>query len=171
MSKRRKKKSQPAIHLSAGPLPLRLAELYPNHVLVFSDASQLAHGGLAAILFRNAGQAALALTRSVPPCGSNMLELLAALFALEQTQVHFPDRALALFSDNHDAVTRLLRAKVDGLAQDPALAAMPEAAGLSAWLERAEIRWIKGHGSCRGNALADWHARIAAGGAAEAPLS
>ena len=34
---------------------------------------------------------------------------------------------------------------------------------LDAWLAQANLNWIKGHGTCRGNALADAQARAAAG--------
>ncbi len=34
---------------------------------------------------------------------------------------------------------------------------------LDAWLAQANLNWIKGHGTCRGNALADAQARVAAG--------
>ena len=54
MAKRRKKKAAPLIHLSAGPLPPRLAERHADRRLIFSDASQLRHGGLAAVLFADA---------------------------------------------------------------------------------------------------------------------
>lgn len=162
MAKRRKKKPERVIHLSPGPLPRRLAERFPDLPLVFSDASQLRHGGLAAVLFRDHDSEPLIATRSVPAAGSNALELQAALFALGEAHRHFPGRPLALFSDNRDAVDRLNRAKTAGLAQDPALAAMPGATDLATMLAAASIHWIRSHATCRGNALADEQARVAA---------
>ena len=116
MPRRRKKKIVRVIHPSAGPLPLRLAPLHVGELLVFSDASQKRHGGLAAVLFDKPDGEPRVSTRSVALTGSNELELQAALFALAQAQQHFPARPLALFSDNQDAVARLNRGKTDGLA-------------------------------------------------------
>jgi ribonuclease HI len=98
----------------------------------------------------------------VPITGSNELELQAALFALAEAERHFPGRPLALFSDNHDAVLRLNRGKTEGLAQDPALRRQLEESGTADTLSKATICWIKGHGSCRGNILADLRAAEAA---------
>lgn len=162
MAKRRKKKTARAIHLSPGPLPRRLAERFPAGPLVFSDASQLRHGGLAAVLFRDHDSEPLIATQSVPADGSNALELQAALFALGEAHRQFPGLAFVLFSDNRDAVDRLNRAKTAGLAQDPALAAMPGATALDTILAAATICWIRSHATCRGNALADEQARVAA---------
>lgn len=162
MAKRRKKKLVRVVHLSAGPLPPRLAERFPDRPLVFSDASQLRHGGLAAVLFGDTESEPAIATRSVPAAGSNALELAAALFALAEARRCFPEQGFALFSDNRDAVDRLNRAKTAGLAQDPALAALPGSGELAATLAAAEICWVPGHASCRGNALADSHARLAA---------
>jgi len=162
MAKRRKKKPERLIHLSAGPLPPRLAGRFADCRLVFSDASQLRHGGLAAILFADADSEPLVATRTVPVIGSNELELQAALFGLEQAHLHFPGQAVALFSDNQDAVTRLGRAKAQGLVQDKGLAAMFAGLDIDTLLAHASINWVQGHAHCRGNALADRHARIAA---------
>ena len=162
MAKRRKKKIERVIHLSAGPLPLRLAERFIEHRLIFSDASQLRHGGLAAVLFAHPDSAALIATRTVAVTGSNELELQAAVFGLEQANRHFPGEPAVLFSDNQDAVSRLNLAKTLGLAQDPELTGLFAGLDFGALLANAHIFWIKGHSSCRGNALADQHARIAA---------
>lgn len=162
MAKRRKKKVERIIHLSPGPLPPRLAEHHTGCRLVFSDASQLRHGGLAAVLFADADAEALVATRSVPAIGSNELELQAALFALEQANRHFPGQPAALFSDNLDAVTRLGRAKALGSARDSTLAERFPGTDIDALLLMVDVCWIPGHGRCRGNALADLHARSAA---------
>jgi ribonuclease HI len=162
MAKRRKKKVERIIHLSPGPLPPRLAERHTGCRLVFSDASQLRHGGLAAVLFADADAEALVATRSVPAIGSNELELQAALFALEQANRHFPGQPAALFSDNLDAVTRLGRAKALGSARESTLAERFPGTDIDALLLMVDVCWIPGHGRCRGNALADLHARSAA---------
>ena len=162
MPRRRKKKIVRIIHPSASPLPLRLAPLYAGHLQVFSDASQKRHGGLAAVLFTTPDSEALVRTRTVDIIGSNELELQAALFALEQARLLFPGRPLALFSDNQDAVIRLNRGKAQGLDQDLELRQMLGALDLAETLAHASICWIKGHGSCRGNILADQHAAEAA---------
>lgn len=162
MVKRRKKKPERVIHLSAGPLPPKLAERHANGPLVFSDASQLRHGGLAAVLFADADSEALVATATVPAIGSNELELQAALFALEQASRHFPGQPATLFSDNLDAVTRLGRAKALGMAQDAALVARFAERDIDALLRHVSLCWVQGHGRCRGNALADLHARSAA---------
>jgi len=162
MAKRRKKKTERVIHLSAGPLPPRLAERHANGPLVFSDASQLRHGGLAAVLFADAGSEALVATATVPAIGSNELELQAALFALEQADLHFPGQPVALFSDNLDAVNRLAQAKALGMAQDAALVERFPGLDIDALLLNASVCWVQGHGRCRGNVLADSHARAAA---------
>ncbi|HXE39939.1 MAG TPA: RNase H family protein [Azonexus sp.] len=164
MPRRRKKKPVRIIHQSAGPLPLRLAARFADQLLVFSDASQKRHGGLAAVLFADPDPDAVPLiaTQTVAPIGSNELELAAALFGLEQAQHHFPGRALTLFSDNLDTVTRLSRSRSLGLGQDPELAGMLEVREVTATLERSAFCWVQGHASCRGNALADQHAAAAA---------
>lgn len=162
MAKRRKKKIERVIHLSAGPLPQRLAERFTDCRLIFSDASQLRHGGLAAILFEHPDSEPLVATRSVALTGSNELELQAAVFALEQADQHFPNQLSTLFSDNLDAVNRLNLAKAQGLAQDPELAETFATQNLGALLANTRLVWIKGHSTCRGNALADQNARMAA---------
>lgn len=162
MAKRRKKKPARPIHLSAGPLPLRLAARFADCRLVFSDASQLRHGGLAAVLFAEADSEPLVATRRVALIGSNELELQAALLGLEQASLHFPGQPVALFSDNQDAVTRLGRAKALGLAQDNVLATRFAGLDIATLLADASICWVPGHSACRGNALADRHARLAA---------
>lgn len=167
MAKRRKKKHERIVHLSVGPLPERLASRFADQALLFTDASRLRHGGLAAALYRTADALAQTLTRSVAPIGSNELELQAAVFGLQQAARLIPDRPFALFSDNQDAVARLSRVKQLGAAEDEELGRLFPTADLDAWLRHATPCWIPGHGTCRGNALADLHARLAAGG--EAP--
>lgn len=162
MPRRRKKKIVRLIHPSVNPLPLRLAPLYAGHLQIFSDASQKRHGGLAAILFATPDSEALVRTRTVAIIGSNELELQATLFALVQARDLFPGQPLALFSDNQDAVIRLNRGITQGLEQDPVLQEMLGALDLVETLANASICWIKGHGSCRGNILADQHAAEAA---------
>jgi ribonuclease HI len=162
MPRKRKKKAARTIHLSLGPLPLRIAGQFAGQLLVFSDASQNKHGGLAAVLFDTPDQPAVVATQTVPRVGSNELELQAALFGLARAQQHFPGRQCTLFSDNQDAANRLSRAKTHGLAQDPELAGMLAEWEITSTLAIADIRWIKGHSSCRGNALADQHAAEAA---------
>ena len=159
---RRKRKIAPVIHLSAGPLPPRLAARFPGLLLVFSDASRRRQGGLAVVVFNDHAGEPLVATRTVPLDGSNELELSAALFALEVAAREFPGRALVLFSDNSDAVSRLARAATFGLAQDAMLAAMCGAPGVVAALAAASFCWVCGHGTSRGNALADLHAAAAA---------
>ena len=162
MPRRRKKTVPPTIHLSAGPLPLRLSERFAGHLLVFSDASQRRQGGLAAVIFSDSASEPLVATCSVPLTGSNELELQAALFALQQARQHFPERPAALFSDNQDAVLRLNRAIEQGLAQAPELAQMLGNHDIDTALNNMVVHWIKGHSTCRGNALADQHAATAA---------
>lgn len=164
MARKRKKKIARLIHQSTGPLPLRHAGRFAGHLLVFSDASRQKQGGMAAVMFNDEHPATLPLVSrcSVAPGGSNELELQAALFALHQAKQYFPGRPVALFSDNQDAVSRLNRARERGLAQDPALAQMLLALAIGDALSTASIRWIKGHGNCRGNTLADRHAAAAA---------
>jgi ribonuclease HI len=162
MPRRRKKKIVRVIHPSEGPLPLRLAPLHAGRLLVFSDASQKRHGGLAAVLFDTPDSEALVRTRTVSANGSNELELQATLFALEQANQLFPGRPFTLFSDNQDAVVRLNRGKTLGLDQDPELLQRLAGFNLVETLANASICWIKGHSSCRGNILADLHAVEAA---------
>ncbi|RIX42449.1 MAG: hypothetical protein D3M94_18075 [Rhodocyclales bacterium GT-UBC] len=159
--KRRKKVARPT-YLSVGPLPERLMPKYADRLLVFSDASNRRQGGLAVVLFADVFAAPLVAVRSVPLQGSNELELQAALFALAEVVRRFPQRPFTLFSDNHDAVLRLQRAARDGLAQDQPLAAMFLHLGLGRLPDDCDIQWIRAHGTCRGNALADQHAARAA---------
>jgi len=162
MPRRRKKKIARILYPSVGPLPARLAEQFVGRLLVFSDASQRRHGGLAAVLFADQAGEPLVSTRTVPLIGSNELELQAALFALAEVERQFPGQEASLFSDNQDAVNRLSRAATLGLAQDPALAALCAELGIAATLARAGIHWVRGHATCRGNTLADQHAAAAA---------
>lgn len=167
MAKRRTKKAAGTIHLSTGPLPERLAVRFPGHGLVFTDASRLRHGGLAVIIYPCANAAPEIVTRSVALDGSNELEMQAAIFGLQQAALRLPGLPFALFSDNQDAVVRLSRVKAMGAAQDLALRERFPEINLDAGLKHATPCWVQGHGRCRGNALADGHARLAAGG--EAP--
>lgn len=162
MPRKRKKKTVRVIYQSAGPLPLRFASQFADRLLVFSDASIRRQGGLAAVLFGDADGTPLVATRSMPPAGSNELELQAALFALQQAHQHFPGRQLALFSDNRDAVSRLSRGRERGLLDDPGLVGMLGEHGIPDGLAQASIHWIKSHATCRGNTLADQHAGMAA---------
>ena len=162
MRKKLKKNAVRVIPQSAGPLPLKFASQYEGVVLVFSDASIKTHGGMAAVLFGKPESDPIVVTRTVPSIGSNELELQAALFGLLQAEQMFPDRHLALFTDNSDAAIRLTRAKELGLGQDKALAQIMPALDINKSLARASFRWLKGHSSCRGNTLADKYARDAA---------
>jgi ribonuclease HI len=171
VSKRRKKQAAPVRHLSTAPLPARLMPGFSDLPLVFTDASRLRHGGLSAVLYADAAGEPLTFARSVPLTfarsvpleGSNELELGAAVFGLEQADRLYPGMAFALFSDNLDAIRRLARAKALGSAQDAELGKRFPGQPLDAWLAQANLHWIKGHGTCRGNALADAQARAAAG--------
>lgn len=163
MSKRRKKQAAPVRHLSTAPLPARLMPGFSDLPLVFTDASRLRHGGLSAVLYADAAGEPLTFARSVPLEGSNELELGAAVFGLEQADRLYPGMAFALFSDNLDAIRRLSRAKMLGCALDTELGERFPGQPLDAWLAQANLNWIKGHGTCRGNALADAQARAAAG--------
>lgn len=163
MSKRRKKQAAPVRHLSTAPLPARLMPGFSDLPLVFTDASRLRHGGLSAVLYADAAGEPLSFARSVPLDGSNELELRAAVFGLEQADRLYPGMAFALFSDNLDAIRRLSRAKMLGCALDTELGERFPGQPLDAWLAQANLNWIKGHGTCRGNALADAQARVAAG--------
>jgi len=163
VSKRRKKQAAPVRHLSTAPLPARLMPGFSDLPLVFTDASRLRHGGLSAVLYADAAGEPLTFARSVPLDGSNELELRAAVFGLEQADRLYPGMAFALFSDNLDAIRRLSRAKMLGCALDTELGERFPGQPLDAWLAQANLNWIKGHGTCRGNALADAQARAAAG--------
>ena len=162
MSKRRTKQAAPVMHLSTGPLPVRLMPGFGNLPLVFTEASRLRHGGLSVVLYADAASEPLAFARCVPLDGSNELELRAAVFGLEQADRLYPGLAFALFSDNIDAIKRLARAKALGSARDAELGERFPGLPLDAWLAQANLNWIKGHGACRGNALADAQARAAA---------
>ena len=114
------------------------------------------------MLYADAASEPLAFARCVPLDGSNELELRAAVFGLEQADRLYPGLAVALFSDNIDAIKRLARAKALGSARDAELGERFPGLPLDAWLAQANLNWIKGHGACRGNALADAQARAAA---------
>lgn len=157
-----RKRAKPVIHLSQGPLPLKFDAQYRDHVCVFSDASNKTQGGLAAVLFGTPDSVPVVATLGVPLVGSNEQELHAALFAMRLAGALFPGRPLALFTDNQDAATRLLRAQASGPAGDPGLGRIVPELDLAAILPHVSIRWIKGHSTCRGNALADQYARTAA---------
>lgn len=162
MARKRKKQAVRLIHPSIGPLPNKLAGRFADRLLVFSDASRRRHGGLAAVLFDDHAGEPIVAARSVALAGSNELELLAAIFALEEAVRRFPARPVALFSDNSDALARLTRAATLGLAQDAPLAALCGAPGVAAVLAGASFNWVRGHAGCRGNLLADLHAAAAA---------
>ena len=167
MAKRRKKKVERIVHLSVGALPERLALRFPGAALAFTDASRLRHGGLAVVLYRTTEAEPEAFTRSVAPIGSNELELQAAIFGLEHASRLFAGQRFVLLSDNQDAINRLELCRQQGVVQDPQLTTLFPEHDLDALLQNAMPIWIPGHGRCRGNALADQHARVAAGG--EAP--
>ena len=159
---RRKRKPPAPLPLSIGPLPAKLSEQFAGQRLVFSDASRQHHGGLAAVLFTEGNDASHIATLSVPLAGSNELELRAAVFALQTASIAFAGMPFALFSDNSDAIKRLQRAQGQGSASDAGLSQMFSGADLDTLLGPVSLYWIKGHGRCRGNALADEQARRAA---------
>lgn len=165
MSRRRKKKPARLIPLSSGPLPLKFAGQFAACPLVFSDASRQEHGGLATVIYTSADLGPQILTRTVPAIGSNELELQAALMALDHMTRHFPGQAFALFSDNLDTVNRLCRLKIQCL-PDAIITAHQAADALPLALNQATIIWIPGHAACRGNAVADLYARLAANASA-----
>jgi ribonuclease HI len=162
MPKTRKRQPPRILHQSPGPLPDRFGERFAGQLLVFCDASRKRHGGLAAVLFANPEQPPLSFSRRVTVTGSNELELRAALFALQQAALHFPGRRLALFTDNSDAASRLATACEHGAHADPGLLALVPVHELAALLAAASVHWLKGHGTCRGNTLADELAGAAA---------
>lgn len=165
MARRRNRKPATPTHLSAGPLPDRLMADFAGCRLLFTDASRLRHGGLSVVLYADTASEPTVFTRSVALDGSNQLEMQAAVFGLEQASRLYPGQALALFSDNRDALA-WLAAIQSSPASGPGewgAARLPET-NLRALLAHATLHWIKGHGRCRGNALADRHARLAAGG-------
>lgn len=163
MSRRRPKKPAREIPLSCGPLPKKFDGRFTACLLVFSDASRLRYGGLACVIYPHPDASPIVITRTVPAIGSNALELQAALMALDHLAQHFPDQAFALFSDNRDAVDCLLRLKTSGM-QDAEIAALQAPDARPPPLDRGSFVWVPGHASCRGNALADAHARCAASG-------
>lgn len=153
---RRKHRTAAPLPLSIGPLPRKLEASFLDWPLAFCDASQLTHGGLGVVLFEHGLDPVWTARRSLPPLASNELELHAACFALEVASQFFAGRRFALFSDNQDAIAQLLRWQGPGDAGAPPQLAAP--------LQLASLHWIKGHGRCRGNALADAAAREAAQG-------
>lgn len=161
MAKRRKKTSARVIPLSSGPLPRKFDGKFTTCPLVFCDASRQERGGLATVIYASADASPLVLTRTVPAIGSNELELQAALMALDHMARHFPGQTFALFSDNLDTVNRLCRLKMQGV-PDETITAHQAADALPLVLDQATITWIPGHAACRGNAVADQHARLAA---------
>jgi ribonuclease HI len=161
---RKKKKSVREYYPSAGPLPLRFADRYANHMLVFSDASLKKHGGLASIIFQTTESSPHISTRTVEPSGSNRLELAALLFAWDHSMDVEAEAKRALFSDNQDAITRLKQAQMHGTHQDVELHLLLEQQKHRLTFDNIEFCWIKGHGCCRGNLLADQNARHAADG-------
>ena len=166
MARRRNRKPTAPIHLSAGPLPDRLMADFAGCRLLFTDASRLRHGGLSVVLYADTASEPAVFTRSVALDGSNQLEMQAAVFGLEQASRLYPGQSLALFSDNRDALAWLAAIQsspASGPGEFGAAAGLP-GSDLHALLAHATLHWIKGHGRCRGNALADRHARLAAGG-------
>lgn len=162
MARRRKKNDLKTIQLSFGPLPQKLATHYAGQRMVFCDASLKSHGGLAAVLFADEFSEPLTFSRTVPPSGSNALELAAALFALGESCREFPDQPVTLFSDNLVAVTRLTKALAEGLSGDPELAILLANYAIYSLPVATRYQWIPGHATCRGNALADELAGLAA---------
>jgi ribonuclease HI len=143
-------------------LPNHLVEQFRGRIWLFTDASVRTRGGLAAVLHHPQEAAPRIRSDAVARGPSHALELRAALFGLEHAQRQYPDEPLVLFSDSQGAVERLTRAKQEGLSQDLELESMMKSSGLSELLSRADFQWIKGHGKCGGNAMADQHARAAA---------
>lgn len=162
MPRRSKKKRPVVFHLSDGPLPRKNADEYRDLLLVFCDASKKRHGGLAAVFFHEAHPEPDIATCTVATAGSNELELQAVLFGLQLAEQRYPGKPLALFTDNQDAANRLNMKKALGAHHDLPLGLMLQERGIDHALDRSHIRWIKGHRTCRGNALADQYARQAA---------
>jgi ribonuclease HI len=167
--KRRKKKIARQYHQSPGALPSKLADKFDGKILVFSDASKKIHAGIAAILFASNSCAPLVFSATTPMLGSNELELEAVLFALRMAFFKFPDRNIALFSDNQDAVARLTNAQQHGIDSDPVLSNRFSELKIHGSLNQVSINWIKSHAYCRGNTLADQFARDAANGSSSSP--
>lgn len=143
-----------------------MAARFAGQIQVFSDASLRRHGGLAAVLFADPAAAPVVIQRRVPLAGSNELELQAAVWAIAEAAQRFPGQSFALFCDNQPTVLRLQAARSHGLAADAVLAALCEAAACAGAVALAEVHWVRGHGPCRGNALADQYAAQAAEGLA-----
>lgn len=157
---RKKKKPLRVIYPSAGPLPARIAALFDDKVLVFSDASLKKMGGLSAVFFQNHESSPQIFTRSVTATGSNELELQALVFAVQQSERLFSGSKRAFFSDNQDAVERIKQMQ-NGIE----VTQLKQMFGqISPNLNPQEItfHWIKAHGTCRGNLIADEQARLAA---------
>lgn len=155
MRRRKAKKPEQPVRSSTGPLPDKIAGEYPGKLLVFTDASKKNRAAIAAVLFPDQAGEPIIAAQQMPMIGSNELELQAVLYGLFQAQSSFPDRSLALFSDNQDAITRLSRAKALGLEQDPALPGIFPDLEMEQALRLASFRWVKAHHYCRGNRLAD----------------
>jgi ribonuclease HI len=155
LRRRKAKKPEQPVRSSIGPLPDKIAGEYPGKLLVFTDASKKNRAAIAAVLFPDQTGEPVVVTQAMPMIGSNELELQAVLYGLFQAQLSFPDRPLALFSDNQDAIVRLSRAKELGLEQDPALPDVLPELEMEQALSLASFRWVKAHHYCRGNRLAD----------------
>ena len=158
---RKKKKIVRVIHPSTGPLPDRIKDKYAQHILIFSDASLKTHGGLSAVIFPTPESSPLVFTRSIAGTTSNALELLALAFALEQSENLFPGQKRAFFSDNQDTISRFQTIQ-SGNRQDFQLTEFSGKYPPNLMKENIEFCWVKGHGKCRGNLIADYHARLAA---------
>lgn len=171
MPKRRKKKTVRQYDLSPGALPAKLSDKFEGYVLVFCDASKKTYAGIAAILFAGNCSEPLAFAATTAMKGSNELELEAALFALHQANLQFPDQPIALFSDNQDTVVRLKNVRQHGIASDPFLSNRFANLNIHDALNRLSVNWIKSHSHCRGNALADQYAREVANQYAETTAS
>lgn len=143
-------------------LPDHLAEKFNGRIWLFTDASVKTRGGMAAVLHHPQDAVPRMHSETVVRDASHALELKAALFGLEYAQRHYPEEPVVLFSDNQGAIERLARAKHEGLAQDRELQTMVTCSGLIELLRKADFQWIKGHGKCGGNAMADRQARAAA---------
>jgi ribonuclease HI len=143
-------------------LPDHLAERFNGRIWLFTDASVKTRGGMAAVLHHPQDAIPIMHGETVARDASHALELKAALFGLEYAQRHYPEEPVVLFSDNRGAIERLARAKHEGLAQDRELQTMVACSGLIGLLPKADFQWIKGHGKCGGNAMADRQARAAA---------
>jgi len=157
---RKKKKPLRVIYPSTGPLPARTAALFDDFILVFSDASLKKTGGLSAVFFQNHESSPQIFTRSVTATGSNELELEALVFALQQSERLFAGCKRAFFSDNQDAVERIKQVQ-NGI-ENTKLKQMFGQNIPDLNPQEITFHWIKAHGTCRGNLIADEHARLAA---------